>query len=56
MVVKSMLDEWEKRSPGRRQVMARALAHARPSHLMDPELFDFARLTLGQPGTRDDGL
>jgi tRNA 2-thiocytidine biosynthesis protein TtcA len=56
MVVKSMLDDWEKRSPGRRQVMARALAHARPSHLMDSALFDFAGLELGKPGTRDDGL
>jgi len=56
MAVKSMLDEWERRNPGKRQVMARALAHVRPSHLVDPELFDFAGLELGSPGTRDDGL
>jgi tRNA 2-thiocytidine biosynthesis protein TtcA len=56
MAVKSMLDEWERRNPGKRQVMARALAHVRPSHLTDPELFDFAGLSLGQPGTKDDGL
>jgi hypothetical protein len=36
--------------------MARALGHVRPSHLVDGELFDFAGLKLGQPGTRDDGL
>ncbi len=54
MAVKAMLDEWEKRSPGKRQVMARALAHVRPSHLTDSSLFDFAGLELGQPGSHDD--
>ena len=39
--VKRMLDEWERRSPGRRQVMFRALTDVRPSHLADPALFDF---------------
>ena len=42
--VKKMLDEWEARSPGRRQVMFRALTTVRPSHLADPRLFDFAAL------------
>jgi tRNA 2-thiocytidine biosynthesis protein TtcA len=56
MQIKSMLDAWEKRSPGKRQVMARALSHVRPSHLVDSELFDFAGLDLGKPGTKDDGL
>lgn len=56
MAVKSMLDDWEKRNPGKRQIMARALSHIRPSHLMDGELFDFEGLELGQPGTKDDGL
>jgi tRNA 2-thiocytidine biosynthesis protein TtcA len=56
MQVKSMLDEWERRNPGKRQVMARALAHVRPSHLMDGELFDFEGLELGSPGTKDDGV
>jgi tRNA 2-thiocytidine biosynthesis protein TtcA len=45
--IKKMLDEWEARSPGRRGIMARALAHVRPSHLADPHLFDFAGLALG---------
>lgn len=43
--VKQILDGWEARSPGRRQVMFRALMNARPSHLPDPALFDFAGLT-----------
>ena len=46
MQVKAMLDEWEQRSPGRRGVMFRALMNARPSHLVDPALFDFSGLSL----------
>ncbi|MEQ3670072.1 tRNA 2-thiocytidine(32) synthetase TtcA [Pseudophaeobacter sp.] len=42
--VKQILDQWESNSPGRRQVMFRALTNARPSHLLDPKLFDFAGL------------
>ena len=44
MQVKKLLDEWEARSPGRRQVMFRALTNVRPSHLPDPNLFDFTAL------------
>jgi tRNA 2-thiocytidine biosynthesis protein TtcA len=42
--VKALLDDWERRSPGRRNVMFRALMNARPSHLPDPGLFDFLGL------------
>jgi tRNA 2-thiocytidine biosynthesis protein TtcA len=48
--VKQLLDGWEARSPGRRQVMFRALMNARPSHLLDPSIFDFTGLT-AKPGT-----
>lgn len=44
--VKQILDGWEKNSPGRRQVMFRALMNASPSHLLDPGLWDFAALAL----------
>lgn len=44
--VKALLDEWEQRSPGRRQVMFNALTNANPSHLLDPRLFNFADLDL----------
>jgi tRNA 2-thiocytidine biosynthesis protein TtcA len=44
--VKQILDGWEKNSPGRRQVMFRALTNARPSHLLDAKLFDFVNLAL----------
>ncbi|CUH52292.1 tRNA 2-thiocytidine(32) synthetase TtcA [Shimia marina] len=42
--VKQILDQWEANSPGRRQVMFKALTNIRPSHMMDPKLFDFAGL------------
>ena len=44
--VKQILDGWEKNHPGRRQVMFKALMNTRPSHLLDPQLFDFEGLTL----------
>lgn len=50
MQVKRLLDEWETRSPGRRQVMFRALMNVRPSHLADPGLFDFVALARGECG------
>ncbi len=46
--VKQILDQWEKNASGRRQVMFRALTNARPSHLLDPKLFDFMNLSTGQ--------
>lgn len=42
--VKRMLQGWEKQTPGRLGVMARALAHTRPSHLMDRSIYDFVNL------------
>ncbi|MEO1702296.1 MAG: tRNA 2-thiocytidine(32) synthetase TtcA [Pseudomonadota bacterium] len=42
--MKSMIADIERRMPGRKDTMIRALAHARPSHLLDRSLFDFAAL------------
>ena len=50
--VKKILDGWEANAPGRRQVMFRALTNARPSHLLDAKLFDFAGLS-AQTATED---
>jgi tRNA 2-thiocytidine biosynthesis protein TtcA len=47
-VMKQMLDDIEKRMPGRKDTMIRALANVRPSHLLDRELFDFAGLVAGR--------
>ena len=51
MAIKAMLDDWEKRSPGKRQIMATALANVRPSHLLDNGLFDFAGLDISSART-----
>ncbi|SFZ80946.1 tRNA 2-thiocytidine biosynthesis protein TtcA [Devosia enhydra] len=45
--MKAMLDDIERRMPGRKDVMIRALGNVRPSHLLDPKLFDFAALAAG---------
>ena len=46
--MKDMLADIERRMPGRKDTMLRALAHVNPSHLLDPKLFDFAGLMTGQ--------
>jgi tRNA 2-thiocytidine biosynthesis protein TtcA len=43
--VKAMLHEWQKRNPGRIETIFRSLQNAAPSHLLDPELFDFQHLS-----------
>jgi tRNA 2-thiocytidine biosynthesis protein TtcA len=42
--MKAMLDDIERRMPGRKDVMIRALGNIRPSHMLDPRLFDFLSL------------
>ncbi len=42
--IKKLLNDWESRTPGRRQVLFRSLMNARPSHLLDTNLFDFTSL------------
>jgi tRNA 2-thiocytidine biosynthesis protein TtcA len=46
-ITKAMLDDLEKKMPGRKDTMIRALANVRPSHLLDRQLFDFAGLAAG---------
>ncbi len=46
VAMKRMLDEWEAKRPGQREVMFRALQTVRPSHLADERMWDFAALTL----------
>lgn len=40
--MKAMLDDIERRMPGRKDTMIRAMTNVRPSHLLDTRLFDFA--------------
>ena len=49
-VMKAMLDDMERKMPGRKDTMIRALANVRPSHLLDRKLFDFAALTTASAG------
>jgi tRNA 2-thiocytidine biosynthesis protein TtcA len=42
--VKEMLQQWEKKFPGRLETMFRALQNVVASHLADPMLYDFAGL------------
>ena len=48
--MKQMLNEWEERRPGRREVMFRALQNVRLSHLADEKVWDFEGLV----SDRDD--
>jgi len=42
--MKDMIADIERRMPGRKDSMIRALGHVRPSHLLDRNLFDFAAM------------
>jgi len=42
--IKAMLEEWDKRFPGRVKNLFRSLGNIVPSHLMDHELYDFKNL------------
>ncbi len=42
--IKAMLREWEKKHPGRVENIFSSLSTVVPSHLMDRQLFDFAKL------------
>jgi tRNA 2-thiocytidine biosynthesis protein TtcA len=50
-----MLNDWERRYPGRIETMFRSLANVVPSHLLDARLFDFAGLAAtGTPDPEGD--
>jgi tRNA 2-thiocytidine biosynthesis protein TtcA len=54
-VVGEMLREWQRRHPGRIESIARALTDARPSHLLDHQLFDFSNFAAtGMPSEEGD--
>jgi tRNA 2-thiocytidine biosynthesis protein TtcA len=45
--IKAMLAGWEREDPGRSERLFRSLRNVSPSHLADPDLFDFEGLTGG---------
>jgi tRNA 2-thiocytidine biosynthesis protein TtcA len=42
--IKQLLQEWERKYPGRTETIFRSLQNAKPSHLLDRAWFDFAAL------------
>jgi tRNA 2-thiocytidine biosynthesis protein TtcA len=44
--IKNMLREWEKRYPGRTETIFSSVCNVTPSHLADPQAFDFRSLTV----------
>lgn len=44
-VVKEMLQDWDKRFPGRIETMFQAMQNIVPSHMIDKNLFDFTAVT-----------
>lgn len=44
-LMKQMLTDMEKRTPGRKEMMLKALMNVNPSHLLDTGLFDFSQLS-----------
>jgi len=42
--IKELLNSWESKNPGRKQKIFRALMNINPSHLLDPNLFNFLDL------------
>jgi tRNA 2-thiocytidine biosynthesis protein TtcA len=47
--IRNMLREWEQRYPGRTETIFSSLRNVVPSHLADPELFDFNEPRNGDP-------
>ncbi|MCK5435639.1 MAG: tRNA 2-thiocytidine(32) synthetase TtcA, partial [Nitrosomonadaceae bacterium] len=46
-VIKDMMQQWDKKFPGRLETMFTALRNVQPSHLVDNVLHDFQRLKVG---------
>ena len=53
--VKLMLQDWDRRFPGRTKTLFNSLSRITPSHLLDPTLFDFKNLVAsGVPNPEGD--
>ncbi len=55
-VIKEMLEDWDKRFPGRIEVMFSSLRNVVPSHLVDTSLFDFAGLKTSETDEDETAL
>ena len=36
-----MLKEWDRKSPGRKEIIFKSIKNIAPSHMLDKDLFDF---------------
>jgi len=52
--IREMMQEWDKRFPGRTEAVLTAMQNVVPSHLADLDLFDFRGLTLDTPVEEGD--
>ncbi|MBD2810169.1 tRNA 2-thiocytidine(32) synthetase TtcA [Xenorhabdus sp. Vera] len=52
--IKSMLVEWDKKTPGRVESIFKSIQNVSPSQLADKTLFDFANLPLDRDGEREE--
>ncbi len=52
--IREMMQEWDKRFPGRTEAVLTAMQNVVPSHLADLDLFDFRGLTLDTPSREGD--
>ena len=52
--IREMMQDWDKRCPGRSEAALTALQNVVPSHLADNKLFDFSNLTLNTPVEEGD--
>ena len=52
--IREMMQDWDKRFPGRSEAALTALQNIVPSHLADNKLFDFSNLTLNTPVEEGD--
>ena len=50
-VVKDMLQEWDRKTPGRTECIFRSLQNVHPSQLADRNLFDFSSLKIDESAT-----
>lgn len=55
-VIKEMLNEWQKKHPGRVESMFRAMQNVIPSHLMDTTKYDFSNLKTTGIATPDGDI
>ena len=53
-VIKEMLKEWEKKNPGRLEIMSRALRDVKLSHLMDNSVYGFRDLKVQTRDSREE--